>query len=114
MSKTFDFNSITQQTLEVTLCDPEHTVIHVTTPPERLIEQLAASIDELTSQEVGRNIEKIRASYQLVAELLSCNVEGILITADELREKYEIAPLVLAAFVPAYMDFINEFHNAKN
>lgn len=114
MSKSFDFNAITQQTLEVTLNDPEHTKIHVTTPPERLIEQLAASIDDLTGKDTGNDFDKIRASYKLLAELMSCNLEGLKITADDLREKYNVAPMVLAAFVTVYMDFINDFHNAKN
>lgn len=114
MSKSFDFNAITQQTLEVTLNDPERTKLHVTTPPERLIEQLAASLDDLTGPGTGNDIDKIRASYKLAAELMSCNLEGIALTADDLREKYKIVPVVLAAFVTTYMDFINDFHNAKN
>lgn len=114
MSKSFDFNAITQQTLEVTLNDPEHTMLHVTTPPERLIEQLAASLDDLTGPNTGNDFDKIRASYKLAAELMSCNLEGIQITAEDLREKYKVMPIVLAAFVTAYMDFINDFHNAKN
>jgi hypothetical protein len=102
-----------QETLEVTLDEKNNVVLHVTTPPERLIEQLAASIEDLTSTE-AKSIEQTRASYALIASLISCNLEGVEVTADDLREKYKIAPLVLAAFIATYMDFINDFHNAKN
>lgn len=114
MSKSFNFNALAQQTLEVTLSEADGVVLHVTTPPEYLIEQLSASVEELTSMGEGQSIEKTRASYALVASLISCNLEGVTVTADDLRTKYKVAPLVLAAFTTAYMDFINEFHTAKN
>lgn len=113
MSKSFDFNAITQQTLETKL---PGIVLHVTTPPERLIEQLAASQEEMGSlwAAEGNNVEKARAAYSLAAQLISCNVENVTITAEDLRDKYKIPPVALAAYVTAYMDFINEFHTAKN
>ena len=111
MTKTFDFNAITQQTLETKLGD---IVLHITTPPEKLIEQLASSIGDITSYEKEKTAEQSRAAYNLIAELMSCNTEGIKITGDDLRDKYHVAPLVLAAFSVSYMDFINDFHNAKN
>lgn len=113
MAKTFDFREIDKASIEITLNDPEGTVLHVTTPPERLIEQLAASADELTKMN-GNNIEKVRASYALNAELISCNLEGVTVTADDLRGKYNVKPIALAAFTAAYMEFINEIRNAKN
>jgi hypothetical protein len=112
MGKSFNFADVTRQTLEVTLA-PD-TVLHVTTPPEHLIEKLAAASEAITQLGAGQNKEKVDASYSLAAELISCNLEGTQITADDLRTKYKIAPLVLAAFVAAYMDFINDFHTAKN
>ena len=110
MSRSFDFNAITQQTLETKLGDQ---IFHVTTPHERLIEQLSASMDDLTDP-AGKSIEKVKASYRLTAELISCNLEGITVTADDLRDKYKVPPIALAAFVTGYMEFINDFHNAKN
>ena len=114
MSRVFDFNAITQQTLETRL--DACTVIHVTTPPERLIEQLAASQAEINSlcAADGNEVEKARVSYKMAADLISCNIEGVTITADDLREKYKIPPVALAVYLSSYMDFINEFHNAKN
>jgi hypothetical protein len=114
MPKSFDFNSLIQEALEVKLSDAAGTVLHVTTPPERLIEQLAASVEELTNMGPNQGIEKVRASYTLAAALMSCNLEGVQVTADELREKYKVPPMALAAFTAAYMDFINDFHQAKN
>lgn len=108
MSKSFDFNAITQQTLETKL---GNVTIHITTPPERLIEQLASSVDGLTGAQIT---EQSRASYEFAAKLMSCNLEGLQITGDDLIDKYSVPPVALAAFVTAYMDFINDFHNAKN
>lgn len=110
--KSFDFNALTQPTLETKLGD---LVLHITTPAERLIEQLAASADDLTAlAENGKAVEQARVSYQFIAEIMSCNTEGITITADDLRDKYKVGTYALTAFVVCYMDFINEIHNAKN
>lgn len=114
MSKVFDFNSYQQHTLDITLCDSARTVLHITTPPERLIEQLASSIEDVSGLGSGQPMAKVNASYKLCADLMSCNLEGITVTADELRDKYNIAPVMLAGFCTAYMDYINDFHNAKN
>lgn len=113
MSKKFDFNALTQETLETTLGD---LTLHVTTPPERVIEQLAASQDELGGLKdiEGKELEAVRASYKLAAEIISCNTEGVRVTADDLRGKYNIGPVGLAAYLQVYMEFINELHNAKN
>lgn len=117
MAKVFDFNALTQETLETKLGGPDNTVVHVTTPPERLIEQLAASqgeIDTLMSREDAGIMQKSGTAYDLMATLISCNTEGLTVTADDLRDKYKIYPAALAVYAAAYMDFINEFHNAKN
>lgn len=114
MAKSFDFNAILQETLETKL--DSNTVLHVTTPPERVIEQLAASQEELESLKnvEGKEVEKVRASYKLAAEIISCNTEGVTVTADDLRDKYKLPPVTLALYLAVYMDFINEFHSAKN
>ena len=112
MPKSFDFNAITQQTLETKL--PGIT-LHVTTPPERLIEQLASSQDELGSLwgAEGDAVEQVRAAYTLGASIISCNLENVTLTAEDLREKYQVAPVALAAYFTTYMDFINEFHKKQ-
>lgn len=114
MARSFDFNAILQETLETRL--DAQTVLHVTTPPERVIEQLAASQEELESLKdvEGKEMEKVRASYRLAAEIISCNTEGVKVTAEDLRDKYKLPPVTLALYLATYMDFINEFHAAKN
>lgn len=113
-NKVFDFNSLDRLSIEVTLCDPQKTVIHVTTPTEGTIERLASAADDLVALSGASSEEKVRASYKLCADILSCNVEGLTITAEELRDKYNIKPITLAGFTAVYLDFINEFKNAKN
>ena len=114
MAKTFDFNSIDRASLEVVLGDDDRTVLHVTTPPERLIEQLIASAESLEALRSAKNIEQVRAVYGLCADIISCNLEGIKVTAEDLRDKYNVKPLGLLLFVSSYMDFIKEFNDAKN
>lgn len=111
MSKSFDFNAITQHTLETTLGED---IFHITTPPEKLIEQLASAMGEGAFSDTANVAEQSRAAYDLIAALISCNVEGITVTGEDLRDKYKVPPLVLRAFAVSYMDFINDFHNAKN
>lgn len=116
MSRTFNFNDLTQYTLETKLGGPDNTVLHVTTPPERLIEQMAAAqgeIDALTKG-TGDIAAQSRLSYELAAKLISCNTEGVTVTVEDLRGKYGIYPAALAMYLTAYMEFINDFHKAKN
>lgn len=114
MGKTFDFNAIQKTSMEIKMSDPAQTVLHVTTPPERLIEQLTIAADNMVAAEASNSADKIQMAYILGAEIISCNLEGVKVTADDLRNTYKIEPIALAAFTAAYMDFINEIKSAKN
>ena len=112
MAKSFDFNSFNRPALEVRL--NRDTVLNVTTPPERMIEQLMANADEIAQLRDGKNQETVRACFEFAADIISNNLEGVTVTAEELRDKYKVDGVGLLAFFNAYVEFISEITNAKN
>jgi hypothetical protein len=114
MKKTLDFNKLQRPTLELVMSDDARTVINVTTPSEALLEKIQANIDELEAAAKRNDIEGIKRSYILAAEVISCNLEGVTVTAEELRDKYKLGIDHAILFFSAYLDFITEIQNAKN
>lgn len=112
MAKILDFNALERPTLEITMKDTDRTKIRVTTPTERLYERLLVASAELAHV---KDAAAIRATYDLAAELISCNLDGLIVTADELKDKYRLTwDTDLIVFFSAYLDFIHEIKNAKN
>lgn len=114
MKKTLDFNSLQRPTLELIMPDEARTVINVTTPSEALLEKLTANLDALEAAAKRADVEGIRQSYILAAEVISCNLEGQTVTAEELRDKYKLGIDYAILFFNAYLDFIQEIKDAKN
>ena len=112
MAKSFDFNSFNRPALEVRL--NRDTVLNVTTPPERMIEQLMANADAIGRLKGSNDIELIRSCFEFAADIISNNLEGVTVTAEELRDKYKVDGVGLLAFFNAYVEFISEITNAKN
>lgn len=117
--KMLDFNALNRPTLPMCMCDEAKTVITVTTPSEILVEELEATLPELKRIVAGKDNEAVALCYDLAARLISCNHEGLQVTADDLRTKYWPAEkyanmLYLIAFFNAYLDYIAEINNAKN
>jgi hypothetical protein len=114
MKKTLDFNRIQRPTLELIMCDEARTVINVTTPSEELVEKMVANLPELEAAAKRNDAESIRSSYILAAEIISCNLEGITVTAEELRDKYKMKLDYAILFFNAYLDFVHDIQEAKN
>lgn len=114
MAKMLDFNAFVQPTLPLTFADAARTVVNVTVPSEKLVEKLAANLGELQELAKHANKETVAACYGLAADLISCNLEDVAVTADDLRNKYGVGLLMLVAFFNAYIDFIGEIKSAKN
>ena len=107
-----DFNSIQQPTWPIKLKD--ETVVHLSVPSVDMIERLLAmapELEEIASKKDGRSI---RAAYDLVAQIMSCNDDGYAFTAEELRDKYRMTLLDMFKFVAGYMEFAKEIQDAKN
>lgn len=114
MAKTLDFNTVKRPTLRLIMQDDDRTSIDVTVPTEGLVSELIAAAPELETIVKNEDGDSIRAVYDLAARLISCNRGGIAVTADDLREKYNLDLESIIVFYGAYTDFINEIANAKN
>ena len=114
MAKTLDFNVIALPTLPLIMRDDRRTEIIVTTPTEGLVEELQAMAPELTKILESNNTDSIKAVYTLAAKLISCNRSGLMVSAEDLRDKYKLNLETLIVFYSVYLDFINEITNAKN
>lgn len=109
-----DLNALDQPVLELKLRDPERTVFRLTTPTTKLVEKFIAAKSEIAEVHNSKDFAKIKALYELTAELISCNADYITVTAEELRDKYRLTFGDIVVVFAAYLDFIKEFNNAKN
>jgi integrase len=109
-----DFNAIQQPTWSIKLKDDGQTVVNIATPTVELVDRLMAATPELQEAAKSKDGRTIRAIYELIAELMSCNEDGYTFTADELRDTYRMTLLDVFRFVGGYMDFLKEMQDAKN
>lgn len=114
MAKILDLNALEQPILEIKLRDNERTIFRLTTPTTKLVEKFTAAKSELAAITGSKDVGKIKALYELTAELISCNADYITVTAEELRDKYRLTFGDLVVIFTAYLDFIKEINNAKN
>lgn len=114
MAKTLDFNILCPPTLPLVMRDDARTEITVSTPTERLVEELQAVAPELNKVFAANDADSIKAVYELAAKLISCNRNGLTVTAEDLSGKYRLNLEALIVFYNVYTDFINEMINAKN
>lgn len=116
MAKKLDFNSVEPLVLELTMTDEARTRISVTTPTEGLIEELQLVSPKLQAALKDSNDACTEEIYDLAARLMSCNLEGLKVTKDELRNKnkYGLNLEKLIFFFRSYIEFINEITHEKN
>lgn len=114
MAKSLDFNSIQKPILTLTMKDEDRTVIRVTTPRTSLMDRLAANLEDLENILRGKDKQSLQAAFDLVADLISCNLDFLTVTGTELRTKYGMELDDMVIFVNAYLDFITELQHAKN
>ena len=114
MAKTLDFNTIKRPTLTLVMQDDAKTRIDVSSPTEGLVRELIDTASELEEVVKSGDDAGIKAIYELAARLINCNRSGVVVTGDELREKYNLDLESIIMFYGVYTDFINEIANAKN
>ena len=112
--KKLDFNALEKPVLELTLKDEAKTVVRVTAPTEELVERLTAAAGELQKVINDNTGETVRSLFELIAELMNCNIDGLTFTAEDLRDKYGMKLYEATVFVKVYLDFIQELNEAKN
>lgn len=114
-SRVIDFNDIEQPTLDVTMRDKDKTVLHLSVPSVEFLEKIQALEPVLKEMKKGNNaIESVKKVYTFFAEILSHNEDGIKVTAEELRGKYNLNLVHLLQLYGVYMAFIDDINNAKN
>jgi predicted nucleic acid-binding protein len=114
MVKKLDFNALEKPVLEITLRDKEQTVVRITAPSEQLVERfvsMAGNIQNLKNDNTG---EIVKAAFELIAELINCNLDEMTFTAESLRDQYGLKIYDAIIFVKVYLEFIQELENAKN
>ena len=114
MAKILDFNVLQQPTQVLRMMDEDKTVIHVTAPTVDLVDELkdnGAAIEKALKE---NNPNTSKSVYHLAARLISCNLDGIVVTAEELAVKYRMSLIALQLFFETYVEFLNEITNSKN
>ena len=114
MAKVLDLNALDQPILEIKLRDDKHTAFKLTTPTTKLVEKFTSAKEELSSIAQSRNEDKIKKLYELTAELISCNLDYVTVTAEELKDVYNLTFGDVVTIFAAYLEFLNEFKIAKN
>ena len=114
MAKILDFNSYRRPTLILSMKDEHKTKLHVAAPTVELVEELRANLGELQTALAGRDALASRSVYELAAKLMSCNLDGVELTAEALATEYELNMEDMAQFYVIYVDFLDEIKNAKN
>lgn len=114
MARRLDLNALEQPTLELTLLDADKTTFRLVCPDVKLVERFMAASRELSAVQKSGDAESIKKLYALTAEVISCNLDDIQITAEELRDKYRVKFVHLIFIFKDYLDFIKEINEAKN
>lgn len=112
MSQTINFNRHRPPILRVPLA--EDMVLHVTPPTVDLQEELRARLPDLTALLSQDNNDMREALYDLAARLMSCNRNLRRITAEDLRNTYELDEADLAVFFDEYAGYLTAIERAKN
>jgi hypothetical protein len=108
---TLDLNALQEPTLDVTLRDEARTVIHITYPDVDLFEALTAfDAPSLTSGDGA----SLQLNYTLLAQIMNHNLDGITVTAEELRDKYRVTLYMATQIYVKYLEFVSLATNEKN
>lgn len=114
MSEIYSFSEHRPPVLEIELPDKNKTVVHVTPPTLKLIEEVTERMPDLLDLHTKGAPELVRASFDLAARMMSCNLDGMTFTAEDLRDAYELTRYDVIGFFKLYVDFLTEIKDAKN
>lgn len=112
--KALNLNDIERPSWPITLRDEEQTVVNVLTPEVDLVERLIAMAPKLDKVSKTKDGKLIKAVFELLAELLNVNEDGLTFTPEELRDRYKIRMIDVFKIVAGYLEFVKEIQDAKN
>jgi hypothetical protein len=107
-----DFRSVQLPSLKLTFENGD--VIHVMPPTKGMLNRLRAMEAEAKSLYGKSDKETMHKVYDLFAELMSANEEGITLTGKDLNLKYHLKLLHIITFREKYIAFVQSITNAKN
>lgn len=114
MNVQLDFSALDIPKMEIKLLDANHTTLNLMFPEVKLIERLVAVAPKMREAQAANDAAAIRQVNELVSDLMSNNLEGVTVKADELDSKYGLKFVHLIVFTAKYMEFINSVKDAKN
>ena len=114
MVKKLDFNALETPVLEITLRDKEQTVVRLTAPTEKNVERFTAMAENIQALKNDNTGETVKASFELIAELINCNLDEMTFTAESLRDHYGMKLYDAVVFIKVYLEFLQEIESAKN
>lgn len=109
-----EFNKYRPPILRVHMMDDDHTILHIVPPTVALQEELRSVSDTLASLLCGGEEDQRKGLTNLAARLMSCNRNGVSISADDLIKRYNLDTADLAIFYDRYVEFLTNIENAKN
>lgn len=114
--KITDLRATVRPSMITIFPDEDATVLHVTPPTVDMVEELKEGKEALFEVLKGKpgNQKQKDAVYSLAAKFLSCNMDDIKITPDELLTKYNMSPEALKVWFADYVDFLSNLENLKN
>lgn len=112
--RVLDFNVERLPALTLVMKDEAKTRIDVTTPTEGLYEELRQISPKLTTVAKEPESADARELYDLAARLISCNLQGVLVTAEDLAGKYKFNLEMLILFYGAYARHVADITSIKN
>ena len=113
MPRVVDLNSGQSSLLTLTLQDEKRTTLELDIPTEALVRELEGLTPELEKIKTGDR-SSVEMIYDLAARLISCNLECLQVTAEDLRAKYHMNLVSAINFFSAYFDAIQALIDEKN
>lgn len=112
--RVLDFNVERLPALTLVMKDDAQTRIDVTTPTEGLYEELRQVSPKLTMAAQEPEAVETRELYDLAARLMSCNLQGLRVTAEDLAGKYKFNLEMLILFYGTYARHVADITSIKN
>ena len=114
MAYVLDLNQSHQYTLELQMTDEAQTVFRVGLPTEAMKQELETMLPELTPRMAKGDKEAVEVIYDLAARLISRNRNFMVVSGDDLRDKYNMDAESALVFFNAYLGFLASVASEKN
>lgn len=108
-----NLNTAKRPVFTLTMMDDAETTLHVKVPDMDMFKEIQSMSSELDALS-DDSPEAEDAIYDITARILSCNREGLTVTAEELRGKYKMGLEEVLLVYGSYADFLTDIVKEKN